>query len=33
MKQVRGRGQRMMRGGEGSLARVLEGDDVWDRPK
>ena len=32
-KQVRVRGRGLMRAAESSLARVLEGDDVWGRPK
>lgn len=32
-KQVRVRGQAVKRAAESSLARVLEGDDVWGRPK
>ena len=32
-KQVRVREQGLMRAAESSLARVLEGDDVWGRPK
>lgn len=32
-KQVRIRGQGVMKVAESSIARVLEGDDVWGRPK